>query len=153
MADRTKVFFGNLSDRTTEKDLEDFCRGFAVRSVWIARSPPGFGFVTFETERDAEDAVRELNDREMLDRPVRVEFSSGRGRGDRGDDKCFECGEPGHFARDCRNRGGRRRSPPPRRGYSPRRRSPPPRISDGTQHKCLESFLSLPLSSVALLGS
>ncbi|KOX79868.1 Serine-arginine protein 55 [Melipona quadrifasciata] len=110
----TRVFVGGLTYRVRERDLEKFFRkygrirevamknGFAFvygrdkglcqrffrgygrfRDVLIKN---GYGFVEFDDYRDADDAVYELNGKELLGERVAVEIArgvSGR-RGDRG---------------------------------------------------------------------
>ena len=39
-----KIYVGNLPSGIAERDLEDeFIRFGTLRSVWVARKPPGFG--------------------------------------------------------------------------------------------------------------
>ncbi|KAH3888819.1 serine/arginine-rich splicing factor 7-like isoform X2 [Dreissena polymorpha] len=138
-----KIYVGDLARDTNEKDVE---RAFSyygrLRSVWVARNPAGFAFVEFEDPRDADDAVRGLDGTSINGSRVRVEHSTGKVRpkpwlrggrsGPRGgggrrpfhpEDRCYECGETGHYAYDCprhRRSGGRRSRS---RSRSPRRRS------------------------------
>jgi len=86
--DAGKVFLGNLSDRTEKRDIEDFLRGAGrINSVWLARSPPGFGFVVFDDPRDAADAILDFDGRELLGRRVTVEASRRRSPGRGGRDR------------------------------------------------------------------
>ncbi|KAI7839900.1 hypothetical protein COHA_006380 [Chlorella ohadii] len=57
-----RVWVGGLDDRIQQSELEaEFGRYGRVSATWIARNPPGFGFITFEDERDADDAVAGLD--------------------------------------------------------------------------------------------
>eukprot|EP00897_Mesotaenium_endlicherianum_P008747 jgi/Mesen1/7900/ME000420S07052 len=137
-----RLYVGNVDPRATERELEDEFRAYGVlRSVWVARKPPGFAFVDFDDPRDAQDAVRGMNGKQGW----RVETARGaggpRGRGE--EMRCYECGETGHLARECRmrvgaggagtgvRRGRDSRSPPPRARRSPsygRGSRSPPRV-------------------------
>lgn len=47
-----------------------------LQQVWVARNPPGFAFVWFADDRDATDAVREVDGRSIGGREWRVEIVS-----------------------------------------------------------------------------
>lgn len=49
---------------------------FLFCQVWVARNPPGFAFVWFSDDRDATDAVREVDGRSIAGREWRVEIVS-----------------------------------------------------------------------------
>lgn len=133
-----RIFVGGLSWNVTERQLENsFSRfGKVLESqIMMERDtgrPRGFGFITFADRRGMEDAIREMHGRELGDRIISVNkaqpkvgdddgdhgyrggYSSGGrksyGGGDRsvGQDDCFKCGRPGHWARDCPSAGGGR---------------------------------------------
>ena len=70
-----RVYVGNAA-RLEKEDLRDsFVQFGDIRDVWIARNPPGFGFVTFYKAEDAEKAIREGNGMEIRGDRVTVELA------------------------------------------------------------------------------
>ena len=58
----SKIYVGDLPRDASEKELEKaFTYYGPLKSVWVARNPPGFAFIEFEDVRDAEDAVRGMD--------------------------------------------------------------------------------------------
>jgi len=74
----TRVFIGRLTHRARESDVERFFKGYGkLRDVSLKN---GYGFVEFDDARDAEDAVYELNNREICGERVTIEHAKGTPR-------------------------------------------------------------------------
>ncbi len=59
---RGKVYVGDLPSGASRQEVEDAFRYYgSLKNVWVARNPPGFAFVEFVDERDAKDAVNDLD--------------------------------------------------------------------------------------------
>jgi len=141
-----KLYVGGLSADTSSEEqklqLEDaFGRYGRIRKVWVARRPPGFAFIEFDDSRDADDAARGMDGRNINGMRVRVELSHGRrrnGGGYGGDRDGYGGGGRGGGGGYGGGGGrGRSRSRSPYRGGGgggrgggrSRSRSPPPRGS------------------------
>ncbi|XP_052753993.1 serine-arginine protein 55 isoform X3 [Galleria mellonella] len=75
----SRVYVGGLPFGVRDRDLEKFFKGFGrIRDILIKN---GYGFVEFEDYRDADDAVYELNGKELLGERVSVERARGMPRG------------------------------------------------------------------------
>jgi len=84
-----KIYVGGLPMDTRESDIDDLFGKYGRMVDVVLRTnlarPPAFAFLTFESSRDAEDAVKGRNDYMLNGSRLRVEFSKtdtgGGGRG------------------------------------------------------------------------
>ncbi|CAH0382656.1 unnamed protein product [Bemisia tabaci] len=111
----SRVYVGGLPYGCREKDLEKFFKGYGrIRDILLKN---GYGFVEFEDNRDAEDAVYELNGRPLMGERITVERARGTDRSRRG------FGGGGRFGGGGGGYGGGRRRTPDTFRYGPPRRT------------------------------
>ncbi|EGT44790.1 hypothetical protein CAEBREN_32319 [Caenorhabditis brenneri] len=67
-----RVYIGRLPNRATDRDVEHFFRGYGKLVDVIMKN--GFGFVDFQDQRDADDAVHDLNGKDLCGERVILEF-------------------------------------------------------------------------------
>ena len=71
-----KLYVGDLREDITQKELEEEFEKFGeLFDVWLARNPPGFGFVDFKESSDATRAVRTLDGAYVLGSRIKVQFA------------------------------------------------------------------------------
>merc|ERR1711970_285866 len=69
------VYIGGISDRVRTGDVEDFLKGYG-RVLDISLKSK-YGFIEFEDKYDAEDAVKDLDDKKLCGERVKLEMSKG----------------------------------------------------------------------------
>ncbi|KAH3846479.1 hypothetical protein DPMN_088780 [Dreissena polymorpha] len=73
----TRVFVGHVN-HARERDVEKFFKGYGkIRDIMLKN---GYCFVEFDDNRDADDAVYELNGKELCGERVVVEHARGTRR-------------------------------------------------------------------------
>ncbi|KAF8569552.1 hypothetical protein P879_03538 [Paragonimus westermani] len=69
----SRIYIGHLPARCTERDIERFFKGYGrLRDVVLKN---GYGFVEFDNEKDADDAVYDLHGRELRGERIIVEHA------------------------------------------------------------------------------
>ncbi|XP_047738392.1 serine/arginine-rich splicing factor 5 isoform X2 [Hyalella azteca] len=71
----TRIYVGGIPSDCREKDLDRFFRNYGRLRDCLIKN--GYAFVEFEDSRDADDAVYEMNGRELLGARVSVEHARG----------------------------------------------------------------------------
>jgi len=102
----TTIFAGNLDRDVRVVDIEDLFMDYR-REISNINLKDGYAFITFDYGRDADDAIRRLNQKRVYGRPINLETSTSR----QNDDGRFGRGGRGGFDRGGRGtyNGGQRK--------------------------------------------
>nr|ACH48189.1 alternative splicing factor SRp20/9G8 [Cyriopagopus schmidti] len=104
----TSIFVGGLNDSIDKEDLErEFSKFGKLNHVWVARNPPGFAFIEFDDDEDANEAIREMNGATINGSEIRVDMSRNNRGGRRGGFRGGRDGGGGGGYRGGRGFGGR----------------------------------------------
>jgi len=113
------LFIGNIANSVVIADLEDVFEEYGPCRIKIQPNK-SYGFVDYEQERDAEEALLNLKGKNVKGQEIRLEWSARSGKNkelserskerryernrhnsDRKNGGCYGCGSHSHKLRDC----------------------------------------------------
>ena len=115
MSEPCKIFIGNLAYKCTDDDLyEHFGKYGKVTDAIVVTDREsgrsrGFGFVTFNDQSEADDAISACHESDFMEREINVRHANSRRGGD-GRGSGFGSGGRSNFSRGGYSRGGGYRS-------------------------------------------
>ena len=106
------LFIGNIAGEISLKELEELFTKYGKCEI---KHKKIYAFVEYSSDKEAEQAKQDLNNKEVKGRILSIEWSkkSKNYIYKRNKDsiyiRCYICGHRGHLARDCSERKGYRR--------------------------------------------
>lgn len=98
----SRIFVRNVPTKMKEEELMNHFSKAGKISECILKT--NFAFIQFEDEKQALDALKIFNEVNLNGNKLSVELAKSRTEkmAERMNEKCFKCGDFGHWAKDCK---------------------------------------------------